>query len=377
MFMVDRTRPAIAETKQKPRPAPATTLLVLSMLTLLAACKPAEPPPQESARPVRTVTVERQVGGETVSLTGQIQAEEEVSLSFRTGGRMVERSVNVGDQVKPGQVIARLEPETARNAVESARANLAAAMARLTQARNHLWRQQELLRDGWTTRAMYDQAVEAQATAQAQVDSAHAQLNTAREQLSYTELVADSAGSVTARGAEPGEVVAAGRMIVQVARQGGRDAVFDVPARVLQAAPPDPEVVVALATDPSVRTVGRVREVAPQADPVTRTFQIRVGLTDPPEAMRLGSTVTGAIHLGGTEGIEIPASALTAANRQPAVWVVDPVTSTVSLRNVDVLRHDLASVVVSQGLEPDEIVVTAGVQALRPGQKVRLLLATP
>jgi RND family efflux transporter MFP subunit len=377
MFMVDRTRPAIAETKQKPRPAPATTLLVLSMLTLLAACKPAEPPPQESARPVRTVTVERQVGGETVSLTGQIQAEEEVSLSFRTGGRMVERSVNVGDQVKPGQVIARLEPETAQNAVESARANLAAAMARLTQARNHLWRQQELLRDGWTTRAMYDQAVEAQATAQAQVDSAHAQLNTAREQLSYTELVADSAGSVTARGAEPGEVVAAGRMIVQVARQGGRDAVFDVPARVLQAAPPDPEVVVALATDPSVRTVGRVREVAPQADPVTRTFQIRVGLTDPPEAMRLGSTVTGAIHLGGTEGIEIPASALTAANRQPAVWVVDPVTSTVSLRNVDVLRHDLASVVVSQGLEPDEIVVTAGVQALRPGQKVRLLLATP
>jgi RND family efflux transporter MFP subunit len=219
--------------------------------------------------------------------------------------------------------------------------------------------------------------VEAQATAQAQVDSAHAQLNTAREQLSYTELVADSAGSVTARGAEPGEVVAAGRMIVQVARQGGRDAVFDVPARVLQAAPPDPEVAVALAMDPSVRTVGRVREVAPQADPVTRTFQIRVGLTDPPEAMRLGSTVTGAIHLGGTEGIEIPASALTEANRQPAVWVVDPVTSTVSLRNVDVLRHDLASVVVSQGLEPDEIVVTAGVQALRPGQKVRLLLATP
>lgn len=356
---------------------PATTLLTLAMLALLAACKPAEPPPQETARPVRTVTVERQAGGETVSLTGQIQAQEEVSLSFRTGGRMIERSVNVGDQVKPGQVIAKLEPETAQNAVELARANLAAAMARLTQARNHLWRQQELLRDGWTTRAMYDQAVEAQATAQAQVDSAHAQLNTAREQLSYTELVADSAGSVTARGAEPGEVVAAGRMIVQVARQGGRDAVFDVPARVLQAAPPDPEVAVALAMDPSVRTVGRVREVAPQADPVTRTFQICVGLTDPPEAMRLGSTVTGAIHLGGTEGIEIPASALTEANRQPAVWVVDPVTSTVSLRNVDVLRHDLASVVVSQGLEPDEIVVTAGVQALRPGQKVRLLLATP
>jgi RND family efflux transporter MFP subunit len=356
---------------------PATTLLTLSILALLAACKPAEAPLQESVRPVRTVTVLQQAGGETVSLTGQVQAQEEVSLSFRTGGRMIERSVNVGDQVKAGQVIARLESETAQNALDSARANLVATVARLTQARNHLWRQQELLRDGWTTRAMYDQAVEAQKTAQAQVDSSHAQLNTAREQLSYTELVADSAGSVTARGAEPGEVVPAGRMIVQLARQGGRDAVFDVPARVLQAAPPDPEVAVALAIDPRVQTTGRVREVAPQADPVTRTFQIRVGLTDPPEAMRLGSTVTGTIHLGGSEGIEIPASALTAANRQPAVWVVDPASSTVSLRNVDVLRHDLASVVVSQGLEPDEIVVTAGVQALRPGQKVRLLLATP
>ena len=86
---------------------PATTLLTLAMLALLAACKPAEPPPQETARPVRTVTVERQAGGETVSLTGQIQAQEEVSLSFRTGGRMIERSVNVGDQVKPGQVIAK------------------------------------------------------------------------------------------------------------------------------------------------------------------------------------------------------------------------------------------------------------------------------
>ena len=117
----------------------------------------------------------------------------------------------------------------------------------------------------------------------------------------------------------------------------------------------------------------RVREVAPQADPATRTFQVKVGLTKPPEAMRLGATVTGTIQLGSAPAIEVPASALTEASGRPAVWLVDPTSQTVSLRNIDVARYEPNTVVVSQGLEAGEIVVTAGVQALRPGQKVRLL----
>jgi RND family efflux transporter MFP subunit len=120
-----------------------------------------------------------------------------------------------------------------------------------------------------------------------------------------------------------------------------------------------------------------VREEAPLADPTTRTFQVKVGLTDPPAAMRLGATVTGRIRLAAPEGVEIPASALTEANGRPAVWIVDPQTQTVSLRNIEVLRHDPASLVVSQGLAPGEVVVTAGVQVLRPGQKVRLLGGAP
>lgn len=191
------------------------------------------------------------------------------------------------------------------------------------------------------------------------------ELNTARNELTYTELVADSAGTVTARGAEAGEVVAAGRMIVKVARHGGRDAVFDVPSRLIHTAPIDPEVTIVLTTDPSVRATGRVREVAPQADPLTRTFAVRVGLSDPLPAMRLGSTVSGSVHLGGMPGIEIPASALMTANGRPAVWIVDPATSTVSLQNIEVERFELASVTVAQGLEPDDIVVTAGVRSNR------------
>ena len=130
---------------------------------------------------------------------------------------------------------------------------------------------------------------------------------------------------------------------------------------------------IALSDDPNIRATGRVREVAPQADAATRTFQVKVGITDPPEAMRLGSTVTGRIRLAAPPGVEIPASALTEADGRPAVWVLDPQGETVSLRQVDVARHDPARVVISQGLEAGDVVVTAGVQVLRPGQKVRRL----
>jgi RND family efflux transporter MFP subunit len=355
------------------RAAASLALVVLASLTVLAACNGGDEPAAEPVRPVRVATVEERQAGETVSLTGQVYAQDEVSLSFRIGGRMIERTVNVGDQVQAGQMIARLDPEPALNAVQTARANLTAAMAQTTRARNNYDRQETLLRQGWTTRARYDEALEALQASEAQVDAAQAQLNIAQDQLAYTELLADGPGIVTARGAEPGEVVAAGRMIVQLAREGGRDAVFDVPARVIQSAPANPVITVALASDPNVRTTGRVREVAPQADPVTRTFEIRIGLHAPPEAMRLGSTVVGSMQLDEAGAIEIPATALTMANRQPAVWIVNRTTNTVELRNIDVVRYDLARVIVAQGLEPDDIIVTAGVQALRPGQKVRIL----
>lgn len=348
-------------------------LLAVASLFLVAACERAEEIAEEPVRPVRVVMVEKSEGGETVSLTGRVEAQDEVNLAFRVGGRMIERSVNVGDTVVAGQVVARLDPESARNNVETARANLASAMAQLTRARNDFDRQASLLQGGWTTRARYDEATEALQAARAQADSAQAQLNIAQDQLGYTELVADGPGVVTARGAEPGEVVSAGRMIVQLAREGGRDAVFDVPERLMRVAPRDPVVSVHLSTDPSVRTEGRVREVAPQANPITRTFEVKVGLIDPPEAMLLGATVVGRLQLGGAIGIELPSSALTIAEGRPAVFVLDPATNRLDLRPVEVARHDLATVVIASGLSGGETVVTAGVQVLRPGQEVRVL----
>ena len=330
-------------------------------------------PPAPQARPVRAITIERGAQGETVSLTGQIRAKDQTNLAFRLDGRMIERPVNVGDMVTAGQVVARLDPQIQQNALRSAQANLASVQALRTQAQLTFGRQQKLLKSGWTTRADFDSAQQSLLTVQAQVDSAQAQVRIAQELMGYTVLSADAAGAVTAVGAEPGEVVRAGQMVVRLARQGARDAVFDVPEQLMRTGPRDPLVEITLTDDPQVKATGRVREVAPQADPTTRTFQVKVGIIDPPEAMHLGSTITGRIKLSAPPGVEVPASALTEADGRPAVWVVDPKSMTVALRNVDVLRYDPATVVISHGLQTGDTVVTAGVQTLRPGQKVRLL----
>jgi RND family efflux transporter MFP subunit len=349
----------------------AGALIALIAVTLAACKEPA--PPAAQIRPVRTVIVEPRAEGETVSLTGHVRARDQGNLAFRIDGRVIERPVNVGDIVRVGQVVARLDPQNQENMLRSAQAGLTAAEAVLTQARLTFARQRELLRDGWTPRARYDDAEAALKTAEAQVNAMQAQVRIAQDQLSYTVLMADAAGSITATGAEAGEVVRAGQMIVQLAQEGGRDAVFDVPEVLIRTAPRDPVVQIALSDDPTITATGRVREVDPQADPATRTYQVKVGIIDPPEAMRLGSTVTGRIQLVAPRGVTVPASAMTETAGRPAVWVFDPASQTVALRNVDVARYDPASVVISQGLDAGEIVVTAGAQVLRPGQKVRRL----
>src|SRR5215471_18512586 len=348
-------------------------LVVLVAPVLLAACQRETETAAPQTRPVRTVTVEKREAGRQLTFTGRIEAEDEVSLSFRIGGRILENNGKLGDRVQAGQVVARLEPQNEMNGLRQAQAALAAAQGQLTQARNQFERQETLLAQGWTTHVNFDQAKQANQTAQSQVDAAEAQLKIAHDLVSFTELKADAPGVVTAVGPAAGEVVQPGQSIVRIARKDGRDAVFDIPAQVIRTAPSDPQITVSLTDDPKVTARGRVREVAPQANPATRTFEVKVGLTDPPPAMLLGAAVTGRLETQAVPIIEIPATALTRVNQQPAVWIVDPLKSTVSLRNVDVMRFDQAQVAVSQGLDTGEIVVTAGVQALHPGQTIRIL----
>ena len=181
---------------------------------------------------MRVISVEQRAAGEVVSLTGNVQAQTEVNFSFRIDGRMIDRSVNVGDTVKPGQVLARLDPSNEDASLASARAQLASARAQAVEQRNNYNRQKELLAQRFISQAAFDAIAANLQSAESAVKSAQSQVDLASNRQSYTRLVADAGGAVTKVGAEPGEVVPAGRMVVQIARAGGRDAVFNVPAQI-------------------------------------------------------------------------------------------------------------------------------------------------
>ena len=350
-----------------------TLLPLLAALSLLAGCQREVEKPAPEIRPVRTLTIEKRAAGGTVALTGTVQAQTEVNESFRIDGRLVERLVDIGDAVRPGQLIARLDPQNEETSLQAARAQLDAARAREVEARSNFNRMRDLVAEDAVSRAQFEQAEALLQSAVSQVQSAQSQVTLSQNRLSYTRLFATSAGVVTARGPEPGEVVSAGRMIVQVAREGARDALFDVPVQVKNSAPKNPDIQVALVSDPAVTAAGRVREVSPRADPVTGTFAVRVRLINPPPEMRLGTTLTGRMTVDAAPGIRIPTTALVRSGGKTAVWVVDPAAKTVSLRDIGVGASDSSSVSVASGLAAGDVVVTAGVQALRPGQKVSLL----
>ena len=362
--------PAWARPGPRSRPAAAAAAVLLA--AMLGACRNEELPASEG-RPVGVVTVQAGQFVDDVQLSGEIQAKTDIGLAFRIGGRVTERPVNVGDHVAPGQLVARLDSTIERSALPAAEAEVEAARGEVNTARNTFARQEQLMRQGFTTRPLFDQALRALETAQARLENAEAQLELARDRLGFTELRTDVAGVVTARRIEPGEVVQAGQIVVNLARDDGRDAVFKAPASMFGRGFDEARIRVALADSPSVVAYGNVREVSPQADPVTRTFEVRVSLQDPPPAMQLGATVIGKVETTADTIISIPAGALTQQGLSPAVWVVDPAKSTVSLRDVDVLRFDPGRVVLSQGLEPGETIVSAGIQALHPGQRVRPL----
>lgn len=348
--------------------------VALGLLILMAGgCqREAETAPAPVVRAVRTTTVEAPRQLADLGFSGHVEAQDQASLSFRIGGRVAERLVGVGATVAEGQVVARLDPENELNDLRAARAALTAAEGALRKAENQHQRQEHLLARGITTQADFEAAEQGRTAARAQVEAARARVRTAEDIVAFTTLKADAPGVVTRVGAEPAEVVAAGRMIVQLARRDGRDAVFALPAEAVRAISADSTVYVALASDPTVSVRGHVREVAPQADPVTRTFRVRVGLADPPSAFRLGTTVSGTIRGGEASGMAIPATALIERGQATGVWVVDPTALTVSLRRLELVSRDPATAIVGKGLAIGDIVVTAGANLLKEGQRVRL-----
>jgi len=346
------------------------------LISALAACKKEEKAATPEVRPVRTVTVALSEAGETVSLTGEIQARYQADIGFRVNGKIIERPVDVGTQVKKGDLLARLDPQQYRQDFEVAKAEVATAEAEETRSEAQEWRQRELLKNGNTTRVQYDQSLKTFKTAQAQLNSARARQVQASENLDYTELKADNDGVITTVGADPGQVVSAGQMVVRLAQPGEREAVFNVAEALLKNPPrKDPTVEVNLVSNPDIRTEGRVRYISPQADPTTRTYTVRVSLPGAPPQMRLGANVIGSVTLNQGSSITIPGTALFQKEGQPAVWLVEK-DGTVQLKQITIDRYQGDLVVVGDGLAQGNVVVTGGVQKLLPGQKVRLTQAS-
>jgi RND family efflux transporter MFP subunit len=357
----------------------ARAFLVCCASLWLGACEQ-QSPPAAQVRPVRAVTVEHRVISEPLIMVGQIKPQTEVNIAFRADGRMIGRPVNLGDRVAVGDLVARLESRNEQNAVQGAEADVTAAQANFAQAEKAEARQSDLLKRGVTSRASYDQALQQLQTAQAQLDAASSRLRTSQSRANYAELQADVSGTVTALGATPGEFVRAGQMIVRVAREDRKDAAFDVPAQLaLSGRIPtlgDLVVEVALIDNPSIKTTGHIREISPQADPATRLFPVRIGLDDPPAEFFLGVTVIGRVSLDSPPVLAVPLTAVIEWDGGPSVWVVDPTSKTVAQRAVEIVRYDSSVVIISKGLRDGEVVVTAGVNILHPGQRVKLLPGT-
>lgn len=349
-------------------------LLLIGLALAVGGCD-ADIPQEPEIRPVRTVVVDPKPIEDDRSAVGEIKPRHESDIGFRITGKIISRSVDVGVSVKKGDVLARLDSTDNGNRLKSAQSDVVAAEAVLTDAKATEGRLRQLLASGTTTQANYDAALKNLRSGEAKLDAATAALNLARDQLSYSDLRADFDGIVTAVGAEAGQVVNVGQMIVRLAQPDEKDAVFAIAESAFRNNKDDnqrPEVAVALLSNPNVAADGVVREISPVADPVTRTYQVKVTLKDPPPEMRFGGSVLGRLKVSTAAVVTLPGSALFDKGGSPAVWIFNSADGTVALKPVAVARYETDRVIISDGLAKGDVVVTAGVNRLREKQKVRL-----
>ena len=341
-------------------------------LALLASCQKEEAQPQ----PIRPVlsTIAKTSETSTLSLPGTIEAKIQTQLAFRVLGRIVARNVSVGDIVKKGDVVAAIDPLSLELAVRSAQSDLANSQAELVNATSSEARQQSLAATKSGSEASLEQAIQAHKSAVANVGKSQANLDKAQEQLGYAKLLAEFDGVVTATSAEVGQVVSAGSSIVTIARPDQRDAVIDVPEAGFGKLSVGAPFQVALQLDPTVTTKGVVREIAPEAESLTRTSRTKITLIDPPEAFRIGSVISASATIASKPMIVLPSSAILLKDGKANVWIVDTAAAKVSLHPVtlDGLVVDGGSVNVTSGINPGERVVVAGVHKLSDGQAVRI-----
>ncbi len=325
-------------------------------------------------RPVRVAEIVYQQRSRSLVLAGTVVPRIETILGFRVAGKIVARVVDLGTTVKAGDLIAELDPADYRLAVDNARAALASAEADYARAKADHERYLNLRGSTAFTPQTLDQRQAIAATALARVEQARSQLASAENNLAYTELRADAPGVITAVQAEVGQVMAQGQGVVKLARTDQLEIQVGVPEHKLKMVRQAQDASFELWSDPGKRHRARLRELSPSADPVTRTYPARFAVLDAPEFIGLGMTATLAFERPDAKPVaEVPLSAIFQQGAQPAVWVVDRATSTVELRTVTIARWRDDTAAIASGVDTGEVIATAGVHKLEPGQKVKPL----
>lgn len=355
--------------------SPRRFLIFLGFLPfLLAGCSDGQPRAKaETVLPVLATRAELAAHAPEFTYSGEVRARYETAAAFRLGGQIVDRYVDVGSLVKPGQALARIDPKDYQLSEQGIRSQIQAAEADYEQARRDLDRFAPLLKKKFISQAEFDRRQNAVDLARARLDQLKSQLAVSRNQVAYTVLRADEAGIVTAVEAERGQVVAAGQPVFRLARLGEKEVVVGIPENRLDALHGAKEIHISVWAAPGKVYQGRVREVSPIADPATRTYAAKIAVLNPDDALRLGMTATVTLEGAARRAVYLPLSALYRKQNQTAVWVIDPKTQRVKLVPVDATAFHDNQVAITRGLEGGEEVVTAGVNKLFPDQKVRVL----
>ncbi|MFS8035584.1 efflux RND transporter periplasmic adaptor subunit [Xanthobacter sp. AM11] len=361
-----------------PRRRAAVLVAGLAAIALsLAACGEQAPAQSQAepaavvARPVQVAKVAFRPRETEKSFVGVVRARREIDLAFRVGGKVVQRRVEVGDRVAPGDVVARIDPEDLKLELESARAEFAAATANLAQTTAEDGRYRSLSAKGVASTADLDRKSLAKEEAVGRLERAKRALDLAENRLSYADLVSDTAGVVVSTATEPGQVVASGQTIVRVARLEEKEAAVALPETALADARRS-DASVTLWADPGRRIKAHLRELSPQADPTSRTYPARFILEDANDAVALGMTATVTLYPRGEAAVaRLPLSALIDRGQGPQVLVVDPATRILAQRPVKIAAYTEDSVLLASGVADGEEVVALGVQTLLPGQQVR------
>jgi membrane fusion protein, multidrug efflux system len=347
---------------------------MLGIAVLVTGCKAETAVQEQPVRPVKVAVVAAASQVRTLNYSGVVRPRIESALGFRVAGKIVARSVNVGDRIEVDQLIARLDETDLQLAENAARAGVASARSRRDVAKDNLERAKVLLPKAIISQAAYDTRRNELDAAEAALDAGEAQLRQAANAVGYTFLKADKAGIVTAVTGEPGQVVNAGQAIATLAETGETEIALAVPEQDAGRLTMGQPAKITLWVGPRVSADGRIREIAGQADPASRTYAVRVAVNMPPLSMRLGMTASVALAVDdGDSQMVVPLTALAQGDGGPVAYVVDQASKVVHKTAVTIAGIADGGALIVAGLQAGDLVVTAGVQFLRDGMQVRLV----